>query len=55
MLPCRFYALNTGKEGFKCEFEEQESSLFLRYKDNKDFIVSNWLMRHFANFAMQML
>ena len=41
MLPCRFYALNTGKEGFKCEFEEQESSLFLRYKNNKDFIDLN--------------
>ena len=41
MLPCRFYALNTGKEGFKCEFEEQERSLFLRYKSNEDFISLN--------------
>lgn len=41
MHPCRFYALNTGKEGFVCEFEEQEHSLFLHYKDNRDFIELN--------------
>lgn len=41
MFPCRFYALNTGKEGFKCEFEQLEHSLFLRYKGNEDFIELN--------------
>ncbi len=41
MRPCRFYALNTGKADFKCEFEEQEHSLFLLYSQNKDFIDLN--------------
>ena len=41
MLPCRYYAINTGKEGFKCEFEEQEHSLFLCYCSNKDFVELN--------------
>ena len=48
MRPCRFYALNTGKEGFKCEFEEQEHSLFLRYRTNKDFIELNRFCNKFC-------
>ncbi len=48
MRPCRFYALNTGKEGFKCEFEEQEHSSFLRYRHNKDFIELNTYCNRFC-------
>lgn len=30
MRPCRFYAINRKKDGFKCEFEELESPLYFR-------------------------
>lgn len=41
MRPCRFYAKNRGKEGFVCEYEEQESVLYFRLKGNKDFMETN--------------
>lgn len=41
MRPCYFYAKNYGKAGFKCEYDEIESELYVRYKDNSDFIDLN--------------
>ena len=41
MRPCRFYAINRGKEGFVCEYEAQESLLYFKIKGNKDFMELN--------------
>ena len=38
MRPCRFYAINRGKEGFVCEYEAQESLLYFKLRGKKDVI-----------------
>lgn len=48
MRPCYFYAKNIEKEGFACEYEELEHKLFLRYKNNKDFISLNTYCNKFC-------
>ncbi len=41
MRPCRFYAMNKGKEGFVCEYEAQEAILYFKLRGNKDFMEMN--------------
>ena len=52
MRPCYFYAKNYGKEGFHCEYEDIESKLYLRYKNNRDFIdLNNYCNKFCPKFA----
>lgn len=48
MRPCRFYAINRGKEGFVCEYEAQESLLYFKLRGNKDFMEMNRYCNEFC-------
>lgn len=49
MRPCRFYALNRGKDGFVCEYEAQESVLYFKLKGNKAFMELNTYCNKFCS------
>lgn len=48
MRPCRFYALNRGKEGFRCEYEAVESLRFLYSNDREENDYCNKFCPKFA-------
>lgn len=52
MRPCRFYAINRKKDGFKCEYEEHESLLYFRLAAmNWDFELNSFCNRLCPKFA----